>query len=54
MGHRTVKRVPLDFDWPLDTIWKGYLNPYSPTECLQCKGSGLNPETKKLQCFRGE
>ena len=48
MGHRTVMRVPLDFDWPLNTIWKGYLNPYSPTECLQCNGSGQNPETKKI------
>jgi hypothetical protein len=21
---RELKRVPLDFDWPLDTIWAGY------------------------------
>ncbi|MBV9688383.1 MAG: hypothetical protein JO202_01610 [Ktedonobacteraceae bacterium] len=27
---REVKRVPLDFDWPLDTIWSGYL----PDHCL--------------------
>lgn len=24
---REVKRVPMDFDWPLKTIWKGYLDP---------------------------
>lgn len=24
---REVKRVPVDFDWPLDEIWKGYLRP---------------------------
>jgi hypothetical protein len=23
---REVKRVPLDFDWPLKTVWKGYGN----------------------------
>lgn len=25
MGHRTVKRVPLDFDHPLNEVWPGYL-----------------------------
>lgn len=25
MGHRTVKRVPLDFDHPLDKVWPGYI-----------------------------
>lgn len=25
MGQRTVKRVPLDFDWPDGEVWKGYL-----------------------------
>lgn len=23
--HRTIKRVPLDFDWPLHEEWKGYV-----------------------------
>lgn len=27
MGHRTVKRVPLDFDWPLNKVWLGYCFP---------------------------
>jgi hypothetical protein len=22
-----MKRVPLDFDWPLNKVWKGYINP---------------------------
>ncbi len=25
---RCVKRVPLDFGWPLNKPWKGYVNPY--------------------------
>lgn len=25
---REIKRVPLDFDWPIDEVWKGYLNPH--------------------------
>jgi len=24
---RQVRRVPLDFDWPLDEPWKGFINP---------------------------
>jgi hypothetical protein len=36
---RTLKRVPLDFDWPLKKLWKGYINPYGGKEnaCNQCK-----------------
>jgi hypothetical protein len=45
---RELKRVPLDFKWPLGQVWKGYLNPYRSFECKSCKGSGLNKETKKL------
>jgi len=45
---RQFKRVPLNFDWPLHQVWKGYVNPYNYIECKTCDGSGLNPETKKL------
>jgi len=45
---RELKRVPLDFDWPQNIIWKGYLNPYQPTPCKLCKESGYNSKTKKL------
>jgi len=35
---RLLKRVPLDFDYPLGKVWKGYLNPYY-IECdQQCEG----------------
>lgn len=25
---REVRRVPLDFNWPIDKVWKGFVNPY--------------------------
>jgi hypothetical protein len=25
---RELKRVPLDFDWPLNKVWRGYVNPF--------------------------
>ena len=40
---RTVKRVPLDFDWPHHKVWKGYINPHSKP----C------PENGKT-CFNGQ
>jgi hypothetical protein len=45
---RTLKRVPLDFDWPINAKWYGYLNPFRPTSCPACEATGVNPETKKL------
>lgn len=29
---REMKRVPLDFDYPINQIWKGYWNPYDSME----------------------
>jgi len=49
MGHRTLKRVSLDFQWPLGEAWKGYLNPYpGPEKCSACDGTGYNPETNRI------
>jgi len=49
MGHRTIKRVPLNFNWTLNQAWKGYLNPYKAyLDCKACDSSGMNPKTKKL------
>jgi hypothetical protein len=42
MGHRTLKRVPLDFAWPLHKVWDGYV----------CKLGGPCPEDGKT-CFSG-
>lgn len=47
---REIKRVPLDFDWPLKEVWEGFLNPYSEflSNCPACDGSGYNPQTKQI------
>lgn len=36
---RHLKRVPLDFAWPLKQIWSGFLNPYADlaAECPDCQ-----------------
>lgn len=47
---RKVRRVPLDFDWPLNERWAGFVNPfYSAVECGACKGSGYSPEAMRLK-----
>lgn len=46
---RQLMRVPLNFKWPKNEIWKGYRNPYRPTKCKQCKGSGESKEMQKLK-----
>lgn len=43
---RKLRRVPLDFAWPLNMIWKGYVNPYGSQEC-PCHG-GYNVPTQTL------
>lgn len=45
---REIKRVPLNFDWPLNKVWPGFLNPYweQSTPCPDCNGSGYSPEAK--------
>ena len=45
---RILKRVPLDFKWPINQVWKGYVNPYRSQECKACERTGLNTETKKI------
>jgi len=36
MGHRTLKRVPLDFNWPIGKPWAGYQDPHSqPCPCCE-------------------
>lgn len=35
-----IKRVPLDWDWPVGQTWVGYINPYHGVRCRTCEGSG--------------
>lgn len=49
MGQRTLKRVPMDFDAPLNEVWKGYVNPYpGPLRCKRCDATGYNRATRKI------
>lgn len=47
---REVKRVPLDFDWPIDETWPGFLLPdeLDETECSACGGDGYSPEAQAI------
>ncbi|MGH3447550.1 MAG: hypothetical protein ACRDP4_07990 [Nocardioidaceae bacterium] len=40
---REIKRVPVDFNWPLESTWPGYL--YEPPDCEQatCQRNGDRP-----------
>lgn len=40
---REIRRVPLDFDWPLKTVWRGFLNPHG----------GPCPAEARGECFDG-
>jgi hypothetical protein len=46
---REVKRVALDFNWPLRKVWEGFINKRpGPDDCKACGGSGSSPTAKKL------
>lgn len=48
---RELKRVALDFVWPIDKVWEGFLNPHYKGHCENCEycdGSGESPEAKNL------
>lgn len=36
---REIRRVPLDFDWPLEKVWDGFVNPHY-RNCQACDGHG--------------
>lgn len=46
---REIKRVALDFVWPLNKVWTGYTdNPYYDDNhtCESCNGSGYAPQAQ--------
>ena len=45
---RELKRVAIDFTWPIGKIWDGYINPFLGQECPICRGYGVNKETLEL------
>lgn len=46
---REIRRVPLDFDWPLNEIWQGFLMPdkFDEKPCPDCE-NGYSPQAKAL------
>lgn len=42
---REVKRVALDFNWPMNKVWNGFLNPHYADckQCSSCEGMGMAP-----------
>lgn len=48
-----VRRVPLDFDWPLNKVWSGYVRPaeLGGERCEECNGSGQTHFGWWLQAF---
>ena len=46
---RELKRVPLDFAWPIDKIWHGFINHHADAQikCPHCEG-GYSPQYTKL------
>jgi hypothetical protein len=48
---REVKRVPLDFDWPLGRTWQGFLMPKGlhALDCPDCEGTGYAPRAHELK-----
>ena len=47
---RELKRVPLDFQWPLNKVWSGFVNPHhTATKCPHCDGTGSSPKARELK-----
>lgn len=46
---REIKRVSLDFDWPIEEEWQGFICPIKLITCPNCRGEG---EVKGDECFQ--
>lgn len=48
---RQLRRVPIDFDWPLNKPWGGFINPfyYQKAECPKCDGHGYSESARHLR-----
>ena len=49
---RELKRVPVDFDWPIDEIWEGFKNPHW-VDCPACEGQGDTKAAQRLDAIVG-
>lgn len=48
---RELKRVKLDFNWPIGKTWEGYLNPFSKhgTNCPHCQGQSTTAAYRAVE-----
>lgn len=48
---RQLRRVALDFKWPLHEVWSGFLNPHYHlySTCRACGGSGSSAAAKRYE-----
>ena len=44
---RKLRRVPLDFDWPINKTWEGYVNPHYK-KCPDCN-NGSTTARQRLE-----
>jgi hypothetical protein len=45
---REVKRVALEFSWPLNKVWAGYINEHYK-QCSACCGAGVTSARKRVE-----
>lgn len=45
---RYFRRVPYDWNYPIDRAWIGYINPHQGIRCPCCGGNGISPEAQKI------
>jgi len=47
---RELRRVPLDFDHPMNKVWPGFINTLTEAAvtCPHCSGSGYSPEAQAM------
>lgn len=50
---REIKRVALDFNWPIHKVWTGFVNPHygALVDCPACGGDGASPACKLLNAL---
>lgn len=46
---RMLRRVPLDFNAPLNAVWEGYLCPYRQVDCTRCGADGMTAESRRVR-----
>lgn len=46
-----VRKVPLNFDWPIGRVWAGFKNPHleHAKTCTECRGTGETVARRRLR-----